>query len=312
MEPRRSFIINIDDFFRSTNPDWQNYVWLQAAIQNPISTWVDASGDTDYRVLTPAGQAYANTTSNKAYNPSVVYVPIWTPFKESLTYTISEDFQNIKLHWEGKNGELINKYIVQKKSGFTWTTIYDSSDYTVLSTTPQPIPAQTTEYRIIAVGLDNVQSSQSTFFTVQSVVAAPNDLVGIAVSAKKISLSWSEVTNAEYTYNIKRSTTPGGTYETVASYITGLNYVDSGLNPETNYYYKISSVNTGGESADSSPEAMVTTMALVAPSSVSNILVGSGDDQVKLKWDLIEDSQFHIKRSDSQSGTICYYSHNRF
>lgn len=303
VEDGRAFIVNIDDGFRSRNPDWETYVWLQEAILDPIATWMDASGDTDYRVITPAGKYYADHASNKAYNAATEYVPTWTPIKESLTFTASEDFQSLILNWEGKNGELVNKYVVQRKAGFSWTTIYDSSDYNILSTS-EPIPTQSTEYRIKVVGKDNVESiSVSYFYVPQSITEAPNDLAGESISAKKINLSWSAVTNAE-AYNIKRATTAGGTYQTIASYITGLNYVDSGLEPETNYYYKISSVNTGGESADSSPEVMVTTNGLVAPSAVTNILAGSGDAQVKLKWDFIPDSQFDIKRSDSEFGTF--------
>jgi hypothetical protein len=307
VETRRAFIVNIDDYFRSKNPDWANYVWLQAAIQNPISTWIDASGDTDYRVLTPAGEYYANHASNKAYNPAVAYVPTWTPFQATLSYTVSEDFQNITLHWEGKNstpvyGELINRYIVERKltGELTFSTYYETTDYSLIST--DDIVYSYVEYRIKVIGKDNVVITSPTLvFQQQTIPAVPNNLTGDAISAMKINLYWTPVNNAG-AYNIKRATSIDGTYETITPFFTGTSYIDEGLTPDTDYYYKISSVNTGGESTDSSP-VTVKTMVLVAPSeAVTGILVGSGDGQVKFKWDLLNDAQFYLKRSTSASG----------
>ncbi|GAA4306852.1 LamG-like jellyroll fold domain-containing protein [Aestuariibaculum suncheonense] len=298
VEDCRAMILIINDCWKSNNPDWQNYEWLKTA--PVISTWVDDCGE-NTKVLTPAGVYYRDHASAKAFNPSSEYVPTWNPLKENLTFTVSEDFQSVTINWDGNNGELVNKYIVQRKSGFSWVTIYESTDYTILKTTPQPMPAQTTEYRIRVIGKDNTETSQNTFFTVKSIAEAPDDLSGQAISAKKISLNWSAVTNAD-AYNIKRSATSGGSFETVAAYVTDLSYLDTGLEPETTYYYKISSFNTGGESPDSSPEIMIKTMTLTAPDEITNVLVGSGDAQVKMKWDVIEDSQYEILRSESQVG----------
>src|SRR5690606_4454091 len=48
----------------------------------------------------------------------------------------------------------------------------------------------------------------------------------------------------------------------------------------------------------------VKTPVLEAPNTISNILLASGDAQVKLVWDLMYDAQFYVKRSTSENGTF--------
>ena len=71
-----------------------------------------------------------------------------------------------------------------------------------------------------------------------------------------MNLSWSASTGAS-TYNVKRATTSGGTYGTVATAVGSTSYVDSGLAAGATYYYVVSAVNSAGESGNS-PEASVT------------------------------------------------------
>ncbi|HET6386905.1 MAG TPA: protease pro-enzyme activation domain-containing protein, partial [Armatimonadota bacterium] len=77
----------------------------------------------------------------------------------------------------------------------------------------------------------------------------PSGLI-ITSGDKKLSLSWTASSGAA-SYNVKRSTTSGGPYTTMASPTTN-NYVNTGLTDGTTYYYVISAVNGSGESANSS------------------------------------------------------------
>ena len=65
----------------------------------------------------------------------------------------------------------------------------------------------------------------------------------------RIDLSWVGGQTAA-SYNVKRSTTSGGPYTTVAS-PTATSYTDGGLTNGVTYYYVVSAVNTNGESANS-------------------------------------------------------------
>lgn len=80
--------------------------------------------------------------------------------------------------------------------------------------------------------------------------APPTNLTATAGDAQ-VSLSWMGSSGAS-SYNVKRSTTLGGPYTTVASGVSATSYVDSGLANGTTYYYVVSAQNSSGESANSS------------------------------------------------------------
>ena len=84
--------------------------------------------------------------------------------------------------------------------------------------------------------------------------AVPSHLLPY-IKGRKITLSWAGSAYAE-SYNVKRSTTPGGPYTTLG--VVGpknLSYSDSGLTAGTTYYYVVSANNPGGEGADSTQVA---------------------------------------------------------
>ncbi|MBU2700586.1 hypothetical protein Ga0466249_001678 [Sporomusaceae bacterium BoRhaA] len=73
----------------------------------------------------------------------------------------------------------------------------------------------------------------------------------------RISLSWTTVTDA-VGYSVKRSTTPGGPYETIATNITGTSYVDDTVKNGTTYYYVVTYVDCNGHESMNSNEASTT------------------------------------------------------
>jgi hypothetical protein len=83
------------------------------------------------------------------------------------------------------------------------------------------------------------------------VLTPPTSLTPQALSSSSIKIDWSAVTDAPC-YNLKRSTTNGGPYTTIAAGITGGTYTDTGLASNTSYYYVVSAGHVnGGESANS-------------------------------------------------------------
>jgi alpha-L-rhamnosidase len=91
--------------------------------------------------------------------------------------------------------------------------------------------------------------SGSYVFTSAPPLTAPTGLA-VAASSMKAALTWDSVMFAAG-YNIKRAVSPGGPYTTVASNVPTTSYTDTGLVNGAAYYYVVSSVNDGGESADS-------------------------------------------------------------
>ncbi len=83
---------------------------------------------------------------------------------------------------------------------------------------------------------------------------APTAFSALLASSLRAELSWTESYGAT-SYNVKRSTTKGGPYTTIATVSAG-SYIDSGLINGVTYYYIVTAVNANGESL-SSPEAGV-------------------------------------------------------
>jgi len=93
---------------------------------------------------------------------------------------------------------------------------------------------------------------------------APSDLVATVVSSTQIDLSWTDNASNEEGFYIERKTGEEG-YAVIA--IVGADvttYSDTGLTPETTYYYRVKAYNGVGESAYSN-EASATTPSAIVP-----------------------------------------------
>jgi hypothetical protein len=85
---------------------------------------------------------------------------------------------------------------------------------------------------------------------IPDLIAAPGDA--------QITLNWDTITGATG-FNVKRSTTLGGPYETIAN-VSGTSYVDTNVTNGTTYYYVVAAVNGDGEGVISN-EASATPQA---------------------------------------------------
>jgi regulation of enolase protein 1 (concanavalin A-like superfamily) len=151
-----------------------------------------------------------------------------------------------------------------------WTSVPNATSYILMrSTTPGGpytlvasgltgpsytdtglINGTTYYYQVVATN-SVAQSSGSGEVNSTPVTPVPGALSAGAWNGE-VDLKWSPISGA--TYNVKRATTAGGPYSTVAGDVTSPTYIDTGLTNGTTYYYVVSAVkgNEGANSAASS------------------------------------------------------------
>ncbi len=95
-----------------------------------------------------------------------------------------------------------------------------------------------------------ISGSQTITLTVYTIV---NNVIVAAGDAKNI-VEWDAIQN--FSYNIKRSTTSGGSYTTIGT-TSGTSFTDTNVSNGTTYYYVISATNSLGENPNSAEVAAV-------------------------------------------------------
>ncbi|AXA36788.1 N-acetylmuramoyl-L-alanine amidase [Candidatus Sumerlaea chitinivorans] len=134
--------------------------------------------------------------------------------------------------------------------------------------------------------------------------AAPSGLTATAVSQSQINLTWTDNSSNERNFIVARATTSGGPYTDIATLgVNVTSYSDTGLSPNTTYYYVVRASNSAGASANSS-QASATTLPNppAAPSGLSATAVSSS--QINLTWtdNSTNESNFVVARSTTSGG----------
>ncbi|SFL59361.1 pectate lyase, PelA/Pel-15E family [Gracilibacillus orientalis] len=103
------------------------------------------------------------------------------------------------------------------------------------------------------------------------------------------SVKWALGMEDKYTYkesyNVKRSTTEEGPYETIAENIEKMTFRDTELENDQRYYYVVSAENIGGEGNDSSEVSALPVAPLQAPTDLS---ASNGNEEVTISWEPVD------------------------
>jgi alpha-tubulin suppressor-like RCC1 family protein len=130
----------------------------------------------------------------------------------------------------------------------------------------------------------------------------PSSFNANIISSSQVNLSWIDSTFNEIGFKIERQTGLSGTFEQIATVNANVtSYSDTGLNPDTPYYYRIRAYNTFGDGLNL--YSSVITPILFAPSFLTSTLVSSF--QFNLYWtdNSIDEYGFKIERKKSRNGT---------
>ncbi len=129
--------------------------------------------------------------------------------------------------------------------------------------------------------------------------AAPANLAATAGNGK-VTLTWDSTLATEY-YNVKRATTAGGPYTTVATNVTVTTFEDTTVTNGTGYFYVVTAVNNSGESGTSNEATAVPNCP--PPSAPANLTATAGDAKATLNWDGASGADFYcIKRATTPGG----------
>jgi len=150
---------------------------------------------------------------------------------------------------------------------------------------------QTYYYEVSAVGTSGVESGLSAE-AATTPLDAPTSL-SAAPGNGQVALSWSGMSSwygssAATSYNVYRSTTPGGEGGTPyksgiapASSSSTIQYVDTTVTNGTTYYYRVTAVGLGSES---NPSSEASTTPQPVPSAPANLQAAGGNAQAVLTW----------------------------
>ncbi len=128
--------------------------------------------------------------------------------------------------------------------------------------------------------------------------ATPQDLTAAAGNSE-VTLNWSTVAGAT-SYYVKRATSSGGPYATMAN-PTGVSYTDSQAFNGSTYYYVVSALTAGAESANS-VQASAALQLPTAPAPTGLTATATGT-QISLIWTASSGAaNYNIKRSTTPGG----------
>jgi fibronectin type 3 domain-containing protein len=120
-------------------------------------------------------------------------------------------------------------------------------------------------------------------FSVQTLTNAPSELAAVP-AAGQVTLSWIAPFGAQ-TFNIYRGTTAGGESATpLATGVTGTSFLDSSVTNGAQYYYQVTAVDTGGESARSAESSAIPQTPTGPAAAPAKLSATAGDRTVGLAW----------------------------
>ena len=237
------------------------------------------------------------------------YAPIQIPGSPQAT-AISSD--SIEISWNAVTGAYEYRVYRNSSASGTFTLLATRVNTSHIDAGLSPL---TTWYYKVSAVTSRGESEQSNPVNAttpaQNTIFAPGGIQAVPLNSNSIQISWNAQTGA-LGYKIYRSNSYAGSYGLLGTR-TETSHTDTGLLPLTTYYYKVSTLHSGGESVPSSPvEATTPAEAPIQPpTGLSAFAVNSSTIQVS--WSsVLSATAYNIYRSNSASGSYNYRGSSYF
>lgn len=266
-------------------------------------TWTAAKGATQYAVLcgTSEGGPYnqVGTTSALTYtstglSSATQYYYVIEASDTGGTSPYSNEATAMTL--AGVPSNLAASAQSSSAIGLTWTAVTGATSYVVYrasvaggpyskvaspstnSDTATGMSAGTTYYFEVAAVDAGGTGSPSGDVAGTTLPATPSGARAASEGSTEIMVSWSAATGA-MSYEVLRSSVEGGPYSPLGT-SSKASYTDTGLSANTEYYYVVEAVGSGGSSPNSNEATATTT-----PASPSGLTASAASNtQIDLSW----------------------------
>ena len=296
------------DFYIRRSLDGSDFYALPAIIVAANTTSYSDTGltpNTPYWYKVKARNAAGESAYTAAASATTQQA---TPIAPSNLAASALDSSRIRVTWNDNSGSEDGYKLDRRQSGAsTWerpaTLSANATTYT-----DSGLPEDTTFYYKVKAYNGGGNSEYSNVGSATTPVdlqppAAPDNPSATAVSTTEIRFTWRDNSGDEADFYIRRSL-DGSDFYALPAIIVAANttsYSDTGLTPNTPYWYKVKARNAAGESAYTAAAGATTQQA--APSAPSSLAASALDtSRIKVTWQDNSGSESGFKLDRRQSG----------
>lgn len=233
-----------------------------------------------------AGQNSAGIGAASNVASATPKAPVTPPPAPLISSAVAGN-QSVTLVWSPVLGAVNYTVYISSNNGVTYTKHSDSPDTSEVIT--GLTNGTTYFFQITAVnsaGMESVRSQPLSATPVAPILKPATPLGLLAVAGdKQVSLTWTASVGA-LTYNVYQSSTQNGTYTQIATRNITAHTADNLANGTT-YWFKVSAVNSAGESSLSGAVSGTPVAPIIIPSVPTGLVATPSDSTISLSWNTV-------------------------
>lgn len=293
----------------SANGNYSTLTTTNANVTSYSATGLSSGTTYYFRVSAVNAAGNSNSVSGSATTSSPAATTPSAPSGLILTVVSSSQ---IDLAWTD-NSDNETGFRVQRATSFNgnYTTITSTSANATSYSATGLSSATTYYFRVLAInaaGSSNYVVGSATTLSSQSgtAPAAPSGLILTVVSSSQIDLAWTDNSDDETGFRVQRATSANGNYTTLTTTnANATSYSATGLSSGTTYYFRVSAVNSSGNSNSVSASATTSAPTPTIPNAASNLTATVvSSTQINLTWvdNSSNETGFKVERALSAGG----------